>query len=240
MNNKKIIIFASLAISLILTISVAVYFFLPKQSKKNNLQRNLNTKEENTLQEYVRNVLLEKYYDSPNLTIRQRSVYLDDTSRYKSSVWSKNGVDIYFQGFYSIKGNTYKDSNIPLDFDVMVKKTIQKGLTDEQKTQVLNEIFKDNYFGNVNKFTVNNEVNDVDIVDNSENRAADKPDTKKYTIKDRSRITEYVWENPDKTLESRAVWVIDEDDKNEIAYFTACRIFPESPLYLQKTCFQRN
>ena len=188
--------------------------------------------------EYVRKTLKADLYEEKNLMLRQRQVLPDETSRYKSATWVRDGQSIYFQAFHTIKGEKYKRSDLSLDYDIHVRLEIAKDMSAGDRVKMLDKFFLNNNIKNAAKkeFNLKKGFKDADILEENGSKQ-DINTTKDVIIKDNSEVTEFVWDNPDNTIETRAIWVVDSSGDNDIVYFVACKVFKASELYSKRSCF---
>ena len=190
--------------------------------------------------DYLKSTLNRNFMPDTNPIFRIDGVYTNGTVMHRTPTWTKDGADIYFQIFNSIKGDIYKEDDMPLDYDILARKELPKSISDEEKFNMLNIFYYNNpgmKFSSARKFTLNKGMTETNIYSFNQDGTANTNSTKKIIIPDNTNVIEYMWQSPDKTLETRAVWKIGETDTTQTDYFVACKIFPESPLYAKKSCF---
>lgn len=243
-SGNKIII---LVFSAVILLSIAGYTYFGKMFRNLSSQPGpMANQESNSTQKislddslnYPKKTLKQEFLNTESLIFRIHTIEADDTSKYKTPTWTKDDVDIAFQSVYTVKGTLYKENDLPLEYNILVKKKLPKNLSDENRFNMINQFFNSTNldFGAAKKFSLKLAGKEVRFY--SANR--DNPsslETVKDAVDSSSNVIEYVWEAEDKTLESRMVWKINEDSSSETDYFIACKVFPTSELFAKKTCF---
>ena len=160
---------------------------------------------------YVRQTLKEAYHPDPRQFEVANYIIKVDQGYIELATpeWTVGNKTIYAEIFNSLKGGSYSQSNLPIRYEIYVKEQVDPNTPQADVFKMLK-----NYY----------------VIPDSVSLEAPK----EFAVQLRGKAREVVWKNPDNTLESRSVWNIGEEN---VVYFLACRVFPDSDYYENETCY---
>lgn len=165
-------------------------------------------------QEYAKDVFINSYAPSEELFIER---VIPSTNRsvieYQSQRWSADGREVFVSAFQSLKGEQFAQSDLWLDVDAVV---VREAVGDERFEDLFQELSM--YFV---PSPIPFQFSEVRI----------------RTIPDMGETMEVSWQAGDSAKETRGVWKNPGGDVPRSIYFFACKIYPDSPLYEEGTCF---
>lgn len=165
-------------------------------------------------QEYASEVFAATYAPSEELFI-ERVIPSTDRNmvEYQSQRWNADGREVFVSAFQSLKGAQYDESDLWLDVDAVV---VREADGDEQFERLFQEL--STYFIPA---PIQFQFSEVRF----------------RTIPDMGETIEVSWQAEDSVKETRGVWKNPGGDQPRSIYFFACKVYPDSPLYEEGTCF---
>lgn len=176
------------------------------------LQSKNSSLKQSQLFEFVRSVVKPAYL--PDEQYWRRLHYTigiqADTAVFTTNSWNVGSPTLYVEFDQSIRGNRYRNTGINLIEAVYVKEKISG---NSSANELSNGISRYYLIPKDLKITV----------------------VKDFQAKIGGTVQEFVWKNDSEgVIESRSVWYIEEEN---IAYFVACRVHRDSPLFTKNTCY---